>query len=365
MSTETELKEWRQGSTNAERLCAGILAINGYTDIDPQAPIGGPDGKKDILARRDGLAFVCAVFFPPTGQSFSSIEKKFVEDRQGVGRHKADGFVFFVNQPLTLGERQSLQTLGSPVDELFHLERLRLALDSPQGYGLRLEYLRKAMSVEEQIAFFSTLHADLSRQLLANQRSEEKLDTVIERTTAIVQKLGIADGPSSLQSADVIGPTEASMSDLSVSLLQVLHRAVTEGSRIPDAVRGSLRNVRIWVGDPGEPVFSPPEPEEVPELLAGLLTWWRDSYSVTVKAGLPAVVPALARLHYEIVAIHPFVDGNGRLARFVADQAAREMLGRGISRELTKDRDLYFAALKAGNEGNLDALESLIRAALT
>jgi Fic family protein len=112
-------------------------------------------------------------------------------------------------------------------------------------------------------------------------------------------------------------------------------------------------------------VYEPPEPEEVPKRLAELLTWWRENYSVAVQAGAPAVVPVLARLHYEIVAIHPFVDGNGRLARFVTDQAAREMLGRGISREIAKDRKLYFAALKAGNDGDLEPLENLMRAALT
>lgn len=365
MSTEAELWDWRQGQTSAERLCADILTVSGFTDVDPQAPLGGPDGKKDILARREGVGFVCAVYFPPTHQTFAAIKAKFVEDREGVERQKAQGFVFFVNQPLTLGERKELQKLGSPVDELFHLERLRLVLDSPQGYGLRLEFLRREMTVEEQIAFFSTLHNDLSRQFLASKRHEEKLDTVIERTTVIAKKLGISEGPTSLDEPDVVGDVEASMSDVSIALLQVLHRALTEGSPMPDAVRGTLRSVRLWVGDPSDPVYEPPPPEDVPELLTQLLTWWRTNYSVAVMAGIPAVVPALARLHYEIVAIHPFVDGNGRLARFVVDQAAREMLGRGISKDLIKDRKLYFAALKTANTGDLGDLESLIRAALT
>jgi hypothetical protein len=164
MSTESELRDWRSGQTNAERMCAAILAIEGYTDIDPQAPLGGPDDKKDILARRAGHRFVVAVFFPHTHQNFASIKRKFAEDRRGVARHRSDGFVFMVNQPLTLGERQQLEDLGGPLDELYHLERLRHALDSPSGYGLRLEYLRRSMTVEEQIAFFSTLNPDLTER---------------------------------------------------------------------------------------------------------------------------------------------------------------------------------------------------------
>lgn len=365
MSTETELRDWRHGQTNAERLCAGILGICGFVDIDPQAPLGGPDDKKDILAKRNGLQYVCAVFFPPTPQTFKDIEKKFIEDRAGVSRHNADGFVFFVNQRLTLGERQILQGLGDPVDETFHLERLRLELDSPKGYGLRLEYLRRGMTIEEQISFFSTLGEDLARRLLAEQRAEAKLDTIIERTVAIADHLGISQGPSSLHGQDVVGPTDAAMSDLTVATLQLLHRALTENSRIPAAVQGTLRGVRLWVGDPNEPVFEPPGPEEVPARLTELLNWWRNTYTIAVKAGLPAVIPALTRLHYGIVSIHPFLDGNGRLARFVTDQASREMLGRTISPELTKDTTTYFASLRTANDGDLKPLEDLIRAALT
>lgn len=76
------------------------------------------------------------------------------------------------------------------------------------------------------------------------------------------------------------------------------------------------------------------------------------------------VVRVLARLHYELVAIHPFLNGNGRLARFATDQAARELLGRTVGRGLTQQRERYFAALHSGINGNLEPLEQIIRAAL-
>jgi hypothetical protein len=50
VSPRSELRDWRNGQTNAERTCAAILAINGYTDVDPPTPLGGPDDKEDILA---------------------------------------------------------------------------------------------------------------------------------------------------------------------------------------------------------------------------------------------------------------------------------------------------------------------------
>jgi hypothetical protein len=160
VTTEIGLRDWRGGQLNAERLCAGLLHTSGYADVDPQAPVGGPDGKKDILAHRDNHRYVAAVYFPPTVPSFGQIRAKFLADRNGVAINNADGFLFFVNQHLTVGQRKELLGLGGPRDQIFHLERMRSILDSPRGYGLRLEYLRIAMSSEEQVAFFSTLRQD-------------------------------------------------------------------------------------------------------------------------------------------------------------------------------------------------------------
>lgn len=210
MSTESELHDWRGGQTNAERLCAGILAVSSYVDIDPQAPLGGPDGKKDILVRRSGRQFVAAVFFPATHQTFANVRKKFIEDRIGVDRHSADGFVFMVNQPLTLSERQELRNIGGSLDEIYHLERLRSVLDSPQGYGLRLEFLRRSMSVEEQIAFFSTLKQDIVHEIVAESISRE-INANTERQ-GVVPAEG-DEGNAAIQSSrgdtDIVGDIDA------------------------------------------------------------------------------------------------------------------------------------------------------------
>lgn len=221
------------------------------------------------------------------------------------------------------------------------------------------------MTVEEQIGFFSTLGDDLEKRFLANQRRvEAKIDAVLERTDSILQAVNTDSEPSSLVVGDLVGLPEVSMSDLTVAKLQLLHRAITDGTALPSAVRGALRNVRVWIGDAKAPIYEPPEPDSMLPQLVELLEWWRATYALAGKAELPAVVSALAKLHYELVAIHPFLDANGRLSRFIADQAARELLGRDIGVELTQDRGQYFKALRAANSGDLGPLERLIRAAL-
>ena len=145
--TELILREWRHGQTQAERLCAAILHIEGFTLIDPHCLLGGPDGRKDIICEKRGLKVVGASYFPPTNQDFKSIKEKFLHDYEGVAKNGAGGFAFFVNQPVTPAERADLARCAAiELLEVYHLERIASLLDSPRGYRLRLEYLRVAMN---------------------------------------------------------------------------------------------------------------------------------------------------------------------------------------------------------------------------
>ena len=51
---EYKLKHWIDGSTKAERLAAEILLLSGFLSVDPQCPLGGPDGLKDTLCEKNG-----------------------------------------------------------------------------------------------------------------------------------------------------------------------------------------------------------------------------------------------------------------------------------------------------------------------
>src|SRR5262245_34123643 len=112
VTTEASIRDWRYGQTQAERLCAAILHIEGFDGVDPQAPLGGPDGRKDLLCSREGKRWVAAAYFPPTPPNFSEVRQKFTDDFAGVAKNAAAGFVFIVNQLLTLGERKQLKELA-------------------------------------------------------------------------------------------------------------------------------------------------------------------------------------------------------------------------------------------------------------
>ena len=376
MTTESALRDWRYGQTQAERLVAALLHLEGFEAVDPQHPLGGQDGLKDVLCRKDKLLWVAAAYFPATRPTLNSIKKKFKDDFVGVTSNVAHGFVFFVNQTLTVGEREQLRSLaGETPAEVYHLERIRSLLDAPKGCGVRLEYLRIPMTEPEQWAFWSSMNQDIVRKLVDHEarretqmRSlDEKLNLILERTNAI--DFALTERPSHLQGA-VLAPESIEMPTTSLSLTTLcwLHRVITEDDALPEAVRGRLRSVGVWIGAAGSSVdtatYVPPAPEELVSLTNSWIEWWKGQHKNLQSASRNIIIAALAEFHHRFLCIHPFLDANGRLARILLDQAARELLNQGVDPEFTDDAVSYYAALSSADKGDLGGIISRIAAAL-
>ena len=376
MSTESVLREWRYGQTQAERLVAAILHLESFEAIDPQHPLGGPDGLKDVRCRKDGLLWIAAAHFPLTHPDFGRIRAKFSDDFAGVQSNNAQAFAFFVNQPLTIGERQELLGLaGTTPAEIYHVERIRAILDAPKGCGIRLEYLRIPMTEEEQWSFWSSMNQDVIRRLVDHEKRrdlqfqamDQKLEVILERTNAI--GLAVMAQPSRFQQSGA-DPENIEMPTalLSISTLCWLHRVMTEGLGLPEAVRGRLRSVRVWIGPASSSMetasYAPPPPEELLSLTKGFIEWWRAFHPKLNGKSKAEVVGGLAELHHRFLRIHPFVDANGRVAGALLDQAARELLNQGVGPEFTRDVEGYYVALRNADSGNLESLKTRILAAL-
>ncbi len=84
---------------------------------------------------------------------------------------------------------------------------------------------------------------------------------------------------------------------------------------LPDEVVGEYRKTQVVVknSQTGEITFRPPPSVEVPFLIADFLDWVN---TITREDIHSAILAGIA--HYEIVRIHPFLDGNGRVARALA-----------------------------------------------
>ena len=386
ISTTILLTNWEKGSGDAERLCADLLRLEAFEDVDPQHPLGGPDGGKDILCKKDGNTFVAAVHFPRERINFTATTGKFSNDLEASLKHKMSGFIFLTNQDLTVGERTDLEKIAAGKGKrclIYHRERLRVTLDSPAGYGLRLRHLHVPMSNEEQAAFFAASGQSFTDALKAQTRAIDALARRIDRfgqqgqefllrTAAVVasavrhehthiEAMLEAAAATSFQRA-VEDPKEAVSTHLTPSLLRYVHRLI--GPTEP-AFAGKFRETQVWLVDrDGKPSsgLECPAWDKVPTLVSELLDEWNRDFASLVEEDDMAI-SAIARFFQRLVWIHPFVDGNGRLARAILALQARELLS--LPEDPVIDRGApYYSALQQADAGDFTALEDLIRAAV-
>ena len=77
------------------------------------------------------------------------------------------------------------------------------------------------------------------------------------------------------------------------------------------------------------------------------------------------LIHAISVVHVEFILIHPFREGNGRLARLIANimalQAGYPELDFSV---LDRDKDIYFKAIQVGLNCDYEPLKWLIRQVL-
>jgi len=145
------------------------------------------------------------------------------------------------------------------------------------------------------------------------------------------------------------------LSELPISnrLLREMHRILLEGVRGQHRAPGEFRTVQNWIGGPGameHAVYIPPPPQEVPRLMAELERYiHRESpFHILVD---------LALVHYQFEAIHPFLDGNGRIGRLLIvllllDRGVLEQPLLYLSAFFERHRSRYYELLlKVSSEG--------------
>lgn len=100
---------------------------------------------------------------------------------------------------------------------------------------------------------------------------------------------------------------------LSLRLIRELHEKLMTGVRGSHAAPGEFRKTQNWIGSPGctlaNATYVPPPPPELMSCLSDLEKFLHNRF-------LPPLVQ-VALLHYQFEAIHPFLDGNGRVGRLL------------------------------------------------
>ena len=101
---------------------------------------------------------------------------------------------------------------------------------------------------------------------------------------------------------------------LCLRLIKEMHGILMRGVRGEHLTPGEFRRSQNWIGPPGctlnEAMFVPPPVDKMTQALGDFEKFLND------KERLPGLVQC-ALIHYQFEAIHPFLDGNGRMGRLL------------------------------------------------
>jgi Fic family protein len=189
------------------------------------------------------------------------------------------------------------------------------------------------------------------------------LSSRIEGTTTTLAELlleEVAEGAARRDPADVrevrnyvtaleYGVTRLRTLPLSLRLVRELHARLMKGVRGEHATPGEFRRTQNWIGvprsTPESAIYVPPPPEFMMEALEA---WERFLHE---RGRVPDLVQC-ALMHEQFEAIHPFLDGNGRVGRllitlFLIERGRLSQPLLYLSAYIDQHRGEYYGGLQA------------------
>jgi Fic family protein len=136
-----------------------------------------------------------------------------------------------------------------------------------------------------------------------------------------------------------------------VDLIRELHRTVMQKDKDYQDIPGELRSRVVWIGgrDIAYSTYNPAPPDDIAESLEQTIEYMRCDRIQDLHQDL-IVRMAIAHTHFE--AIHPFLDGNGRVGRLLLPlmMAAEGHTPLYLSPYIEAHKNEYYASLKAAQQ---------------
>jgi Fic family protein len=206
-------------------------------------------------------------------------------------------------------------------------------------------------------ASISRLRDEILIEWIYNSNAIEG-STITLQETRLILETGLTVGGKSLREhfevtnhkeaiqyvEDLVRNTEP----LTAFHVRQIHKLIL--THIDDENAGSYRKTQVRIA--GAP-FNPPESWQITRLMAG----WSDWVASAEGSMHPIVLAAQA--HHRLVAIHPFIDGNGRTARLVMNLLLMRS-GYPPTVILRVNRRQYYSVLAKADSGNTGALENFV-----
>lgn len=142
-------------------------------------------------------------------------------------------------------------------------------------------------------------------------------------------------------------------------LIREIHKRLVEGVRGNSASPGEYRKTQNYVvnSKTKDVIYTPPPAYEVSQMMRELVDWTNNE-----KETHPVLISGIAQ--FQLVHIHPFLDGNGRTARLLSTLCLYQ---RGydfkklftISEYYDRNRTDYYQAIQGVRQNNMDMTQWL------
>jgi Fic family protein len=213
----------------------------------------------------------------------------------------------------------------------------------------------------------------LTKEVIGSSAIEgEKLDAE-EVRSSIARRLGIAHAGTTPASRNVEGVVEM-MIDATRKYEEALtaERLCSWHAALFPSGRSGMQRITVgsWRTEESGPMqvvsgpmgrervhFEAPEASRLDAEISRFLEWFEGTEALdpVIKAGIA---------HFWFVTIHPFEDGNGRIARAIADMALARADGvaerfYSMSSQIERERKHYYDSLESSQRGRLDITQWL------
>lgn len=137
-------------------------------------------------------------------------------------------------------------------------------------------------------------------------------------------------------------------------LIREIHRKLVEGVRGGKADPGNYRRIQNYVANSstGEVIYTPPSAVEVPIMMAEMVKWLNSDLDIH-----PVLISGIAQ--FQLVHVHPFLDGNGRTSRLLSTLCLYKA-GYDFKRLFTiseyydRDRPTFYKKIQSVRENDMD-----------
>lgn len=218
-----------------------------------------------------------------------------------------------------------------------NIERLTAKLNTLTIPKEVLEHIKKQCKVA--LTHFST-------QIEGNQLSMEQVSGVVEQNKKYGMKRDEREVKNYFNLLEQIPSfIKQFKGEISKELILNCHTFVEKGI-VEDKMLGNFREVQnaIYEAGTNRLVYLPPEPKDVLDLVESLCEW------VNTTKIHPILLAAI--FHNQFITIHPFIDGNGRVARIISlymldshGYLWKEIVP--IDRYYASDRGRYYSMLQS------------------